>query len=144
MPLQNAMNAAMRTALKLPVVSKFIGARLLTLYVVGRKSGRSYQVPVAYTPHDGDLLVGSPFAWGKNLRTGEPIEIQLQGKRRTADVRVVDDQAGVTELYSVIAKDNRNFANFNHIGYTPDGDPDPRDLERAFAEGARVFVLSPQ
>ena len=43
MPLQNVMNAAMRTALKLPVVSKFIGARLLTLYVVGRKSGRTFE-----------------------------------------------------------------------------------------------------
>ncbi|WP_155826689.1 nitroreductase/quinone reductase family protein [Jongsikchunia kroppenstedtii] len=144
MPLQNVMNAAMRTALKLPVVSKFIGARLLTLYVVGRKSGRTFEVPVAYTPHDGELLVGSPFAWGKNLRTGESIEIQLQGARRIADVRVIDDQAGVIDMYGIIARDNRNFANFNHIGYTPDGEPDPRDLERAFADGARVFALSPR
>lgn len=144
MPLQNVMNAAMRTALKLPVVSKFIGSRLLTLYVVGRKSGRTFEVPVAYTPHNGELLVGSPFSWGKNLRTGEPIEIQLRGERRTADVRVIDDQAGVTELYSVISRDNGNFASFNHIGYTSDGDPDPRDLERAFADGARVFALTPR
>ncbi|MDF0531803.1 nitroreductase/quinone reductase family protein [Tsukamurella sp. 8F] len=143
MPLQNVMNAAMRTALKLPVVSGLIGRRLLTLYVTGRKSGKRYEIPVAYTPHDGALLVGSPFAWGKNLRTGEPIEVQLRGQRRTADVTVVSDEAGVTELYGVIAKDNGNFAKFNGITVR-DGVADPEDLRRAFEGGARVFVLTPR
>ncbi|CAM3817994.1 Deazaflavin-dependent nitroreductase [Tsukamurella ocularis] len=144
MPLQGVMNAVMRTLLKAPGVSRFLGERLLTLYVVGRKSGKVFEVPVAYTRHDGNLLVGSPFAWGKNLRTGEPIDIQLAGRRRTADVRVVSDEAGVVELYGVIAADNKNFASFNKIGLTADGTPDRDDLHRAYAGGARVFVLSPR
>lgn len=44
-----------------------IGKALITLYVVGRKSGRHYTVPVAYVPHDGALLFGTPFGWGRNL-----------------------------------------------------------------------------
>ncbi|MEC4615911.1 PNPOx family protein [Tsukamurella tyrosinosolvens] len=144
MPLQGIMNAVMRTLLKAPGVSTFLGERLLTLYVVGRKSGKVFEVPVAYTKHDGNLLVGSPFAWGKNLRTGEPIDIQLAGRRRTADVRVISDEAGVVELYGVIAADNKNFASFNNIGFTADGSPDPDDLRRAFDGGARVFVLTPR
>lgn len=144
MPLQGVMNAVMRTLLRAPGVSRFLGERLLTLYVVGRKSGKVFEVPVAYTKHEGNLLVGSPFAWGKNLRTGEPIDIQLAGRRRTADVRVVSDEAGVVDLYGVIATDNANFASFNHIGFTADGSPDPEDLRRAFEGGARVFVLTPR
>ncbi|WP_238219168.1 nitroreductase/quinone reductase family protein [Tsukamurella pulmonis] len=144
MPLQGVMNAVIRVLLRVPVASRFLGERLLTLYVVGRKSGRVFEVPVAYTKHDGHLLVGSPFAWGKNLRTSEPIEVQLAGRRRTADVQVVSDEAGVVELYGVIAADNKNFASFNEIGVTADGTPDPDDLRRAFDGGAKVFILTPR
>ena len=47
---------------------------------------RSADCAVYYTPHDGVLLVGSPFGWGRNLRTGEPVDVRYLGKRRTTDV----------------------------------------------------------
>lgn len=43
-------------------------------------------VPVASTRHHGILFIGTPFAWGRNLRTGEPVDIRLKGQRRPADV----------------------------------------------------------
>jgi deazaflavin-dependent oxidoreductase (nitroreductase family) len=141
---QGLVNWVARGVLRTPVLSRFAGKRLITLYVVGRKSGRRYTVPVACTPHQGDLLVGSPFAWGRNLRTGEPVDILIQGKRRPADVQVITDEAGVMEHYAIIARDNRNFANFNKIGFDPDGSPSSADLHRAWAAGARVFRLTPR
>ena len=95
-----------------------MGGRLVTLYIVGRKSGRRYTVPVAYTRHDGGLLIGTPFAWGRNLRTGEPVEIRLKGRRRLADVQAFTNQAGVTERYAVMARDNQSFARFNKSAWT--------------------------
>ena len=115
-----------------------------TLYIVGRKSGRCYTVPVAYTRHEGSLLIGTPFAWGRNLRTGEPVDIRLKGKRRPADVRVLTDEADVTGHYAVMARDNRNFAKFNKIGLDQAGDPSPADLRLAWAAGARAFQLAPR
>ncbi|KAA0019512.1 DUF385 domain-containing protein [Antrihabitans cavernicola] len=144
MALQGLANGVTRALMHVPLVSRGIGKRLVTLYVVGRKSGREYSVPVAYTKHDGALLIGTGFAWGRNLRTGEPIEIQLQGKRRTADVRVISDEAGVIEYYDLLCRDNRNFANFNNIGFTAQGDPDPEHMKKAFEAGARVFLLTPR
>jgi hypothetical protein len=82
-------------------------------YIVGRKTGRRFSVPVAYTRHEGDLLIGTPFAWGHNLRTGEQVDILLQGKRRPADVRAFRDEADVVHCYTVMARNNRNFASFN-------------------------------
>jgi deazaflavin-dependent oxidoreductase (nitroreductase family) len=111
------------------------------VYVVGRKSGRRYAVPVAYTPHDGTLLIGTPFGWGRNLRTGQPVDIRIKGKRRPADVQVATDSAGVVELYAVMARDNHQFAKFNSIGIDPTGDPDPTDLHLAWASGARAVRL---
>jgi deazaflavin-dependent oxidoreductase (nitroreductase family) len=130
--------------LRTPLVSRGIGSRLITLYMVGRKSGRHYSVPVAYTRHDGVLLIGTPFGWGRNLRTGSSVDICLKGKRRPADVEAFTDEAGVVEYYAVMARDNRNFAKFNKIGLDKDGNPDPTDLHLAWAAGARAFRLTPR
>ena len=126
------------------MLCRVVGGRLITVYVVGGKSGRHYIVPVAYTHHDGILLIGAPFAWGRNLRTGEPVDIRLKGKRRPADVEVFSEQADVVEHYAVMARDNHNFAKFNKIALDQAGDPNPADLQLAWAAGARVIRLTPR
>jgi deazaflavin-dependent oxidoreductase (nitroreductase family) len=141
--LQGTVNRIMRGLLRVPLLCRVVGARLMTVYVVGRKSGRHYAVPVAYTRHDGVLLVGTPFAWGRNLRTGEPVELRLKGKRRWADIEVLTDEAGVVETYAAMASDNHQFAKFNQIGFDPAGAPNPDDLHAAWAGGARAFRLTP-
>jgi hypothetical protein len=76
---QGLANLVARGLLRTPLLCRLVGARLITIYVVGRKSGRHYAVPVAFTRHDGVLLVGTPFGWGRNLRTGEAVDIRLKG-----------------------------------------------------------------
>ena len=142
--LQGLANRIVRGLLRTPLLCRVVGNRLITVYVAGRKSGRHYNVPVAYTHHDGILLIGTPFAWGRNLRTGEPVDIRLKGKRRPADVEVFSDEAGVVEHYAVMARDNHNFAKFNKIGLDQTGDPSPADLHLAWAAGARVIRLTPR
>jgi hypothetical protein len=141
---QGAANAVVRTLLRTPLIGAAMGGRLITLYLVGRKSGRHYQIPVAYTRDGKDLLIGTPFGWGKNLRTGEPIDILLKGRRRAADVQVISDEAGVTAHYALMARDNRQFAKFNKIGFDASGNPDPADLRASWAAGARGFRLTPR
>lgn len=144
MALQGVTNQIIRGLLHAPGLSRVVGSRLLIVYVTGRKSGRRYTVPVAYTRHDGALLIGTPFGWGRNLRTGEPVQILLQGRRRLADVEVYKDEAEVTKAYAVMCKDNKNFANFNKVAIGPDGEPDPDALHAAWAAGARAFRLTPR
>ena len=144
MAAQSLVNRIIRGLLRTPLLSRLAGSRLITVYVVGRKSGRHYSVPVAYTRHEGDLLVGTPFGWGRNLRTGEPVAIRLQGRRRLADVQVMTEEQDVVDAYAVMARDNHNFAKFNSIGFDPDGNPVPADLHLAWAAGARAFRLTPR
>ena len=141
---QPLVNRIVQGLLRTPVVSRAAGRRLVTLYVVGRKSGRRFAVPVAYTRHEGDLLIGSPFGWGRNLRTGEAVEIRLKGRRRLADVLVLADEHDIVDAYAVMARDNHSFAKFNKIGFGPDGQPLPADLHLAWAAGARAFRLTPR
>ncbi len=139
---QGLANRVTRTLLATPLVSRGVGRRLVTLYLVGRRSGRRLSVPVAYTRDHGALLVGTPFGWGRNLRTGEPIEVRYKGRRRTADVQVFTSEADVVRLYAEMARDNGSFASFNRIARDAAGVPDPRDLRLAWAAGARAFRLT--
>jgi deazaflavin-dependent oxidoreductase (nitroreductase family) len=140
---QGLANRVVRGLLRTPLLCRVVGTRLITIYVVGRKSGRHYAVPVAYTRHDGVLLVGTPFGWGRNLRTGEAVDIRLKGERRRADVAVMTDEIGVVENYAVMARNNRQFAKFNKIRLGEAGDPNPTDLHLAWAAGARAFRFTP-
>jgi hypothetical protein len=142
--VQGLANRIVRGLLRTPLLSRAVGNRLVTLYVVGRTSGRHYTVPVAYTRHEGTLLIGSPFGWGRNLRTGEPLDIRLKGKRQTAGVQAFTDEVGVVALYAIMAKDNRNFAKFNMIGFDEAHQPNAADLHLAWAAGARAFQLTPR
>ena len=141
---QNLVNRIVRGMLRTPLLSRLAGRRLVTVYVTGRKSGRRYAVPVAYTRDDGDLLVGTSFGWGRNLRTGEPVTIRFKGRRRLADVQVLADEQEVAGAYAVMARDNHAFAKFNNIGFDPAGNPVPADLRLAWTTGARAFRLTPR
>jgi hypothetical protein len=144
MALQGLVNRIVRGLLRTPGLSLLVGERLVTVYVTGRKSGRRYSVPVAYTRDQGDLLIGTPFGWGRNLRTGEPVSVRYKGRLRQADVRVFTDEAGVTGAYDLMCRDNRNFAKFNKIGFDAKGDPNKEDLRQAWLAGARAFRLTPR
>jgi hypothetical protein len=144
MALQRLGNHIVRGLLRTPGVSRLAGSRLITLYIVGRTSGRRYTIPVAYTRSQGDLLIGTPFGWGRNLRTGEPVAIRLQGRRRLADVEVLTDERSVTDAYGVMCRDNHTFAKFNRIALDSAGHPDQGDLHLAWAAGARAFRLTPR
>jgi hypothetical protein len=99
---------------------------------------------VAYSRHEGALLFGTEFRWVRNLRSGEPVEIRFKGRRRRADVTVTSDEAGVVADYGVLVRDNHQFARFNRIALDAAGEPDPADLRRCWAAGARTVRLVPR
>ena len=142
--MQGTTNKIVRGLLATPGVSSGIGKALLTVYAVGRKTGKCYTVPVAYTPHEGKLLIGTGFGWAKNLRTGEPVDIRYKGKRVTCDVEAIAGEADVTRLYAVICRANKTFAGFNKVGYGADGEPDADDLRAVWRGGARAFLFTPR
>ena len=63
---QGLANLVARELLRTPLLCRVVGARLTTIYVVGRKPGRHYAVTVAHTRNNGALLVGTPFGWGRH------------------------------------------------------------------------------
>ncbi|GAA5078514.1 nitroreductase family deazaflavin-dependent oxidoreductase [Nocardia iowensis] len=142
---QAVTNKIVRTLLRVPAVSGLVGKRLLTLHVVGRKSGKVYDVPVAYTRHNGTLLIGTALRpWVKNLQAGGPVQVSMGGKPRTFDPVVHTEQRDVMRLYEVIARDNATNAKFNGIGFTADGSPNKADLYQTWQQGGVVIALTPR
>ncbi len=139
---QGALNGFIRGLLRVPGLSRLVGSRLLTFTVVGRKTGRTYVIPVAYTRHEDALLIGTrKWPWVKNLRPGEPTTVRVRGRQRLADWELFDDEQNVVELYGVIARDNHANAKFAGIGFAPDGEPNQADLRQAWAKGCVVIRL---
>jgi hypothetical protein len=144
MPGQRLVNLFVRALLRTPGLSGVLGNRLVTLYVVGRKSKRRYVIPVAYLAQGDDLLIGTSSAWVRNLRINEPLAIRLKGKLRRADVQTYTEETNVVSAYGHMARVNPTFARFNKIRIHEDGEPDRHDLERAWLGGARTIRLTPR
>ncbi len=141
---QAVANRVVRGLLRTPLVCRLVGRRLVTVYAVGRRTGTRYAVPIAYARDGSALVIGTAFRWARNLRTGEPVEIRLSGRRRIADVEVVTDEAGVVDCYALIVRGNRAFAGFNNIRVDGEGNPDAADLHEAWRAGARAVRLVPR
>jgi hypothetical protein len=140
---QGVLNRIIRGLLRVPILSRAAGSRLLTFTVVGRKTGRTYVIPVAYTRHEGKLLVGTRvWPWVKNLRPGHPVEVRVKGRRELADWELFTDERSVVDLYGVVARENHANAKFAGIGFDPDGSPKQDDLQRAWANGCAVISLT--
>lgn len=144
LPAQRAVNLLVRALLRTPGLARIVGSRLVTLYVVGRKTRRRYAIPVAYLLDGDHLLIGTSSGWGRNLRTGEPVELRLKGKRRRADVRVHTTESDVVRAYRHMAAMNPTFARFNSIGVDEAGEPNQEDLRLAWLGGARAIRLTPR
>lgn len=139
--LQGLANRIVRGLMRVPLLGRLVGKRLVVVYVVGRKSGRRYVIPVAYLQDDESLLIGTPFGWVRNLRTGEPVSVRYKGRKRVAEVTVLTAEAEVVSAYAQMSRANRQFAKFNKISLDRSGHPDANDLHLAWAAGARAVRL---
>lgn len=137
---QNKVNWVIDKVLRSPLAAG-PGRAMILLHVVGHKSGKRYDVPVTYVPDGDDLVIGTPFSWARNLRTGEPIQVHYMGKLRTADVVVHVDRDDVVSDYAILCRAKKTFAGFNNIGLDGEGNPEAADLVAAWEQGARSFRL---
>ncbi|MGW5242215.1 nitroreductase/quinone reductase family protein [Monashia sp. NPDC004114] len=92
--LINFANPAVRAVLRSPVHGAMDGA-LLLLHIVGRKTGRRYDIPVGYVDVDGRLLVVTQHAWRANVRGGAEVEVTSRGQRQRMHCTLDEDPRSV-------------------------------------------------
>jgi deazaflavin-dependent oxidoreductase (nitroreductase family) len=94
------MSALVRRATVAVLRSPFTGlldGAVLVLTVRGRRTGRSYEVPVQYAVGDGCLWVlpggHEHKTWWRNLTVEAPVSVRLRGRVVAGAARVVDGRA---------------------------------------------------
>jgi hypothetical protein len=101
-PIVPAFNAIAARLIDVPLLGNVLGRNLVMISYVGRRSGKTFTIPVNYRRAGDEFVigVGLPDAknWWRNfLGGGGPITLRLSGTDRTGHaVATRDGQGGVT------------------------------------------------
>ena len=101
-PIVPAMNAVAAKLIDVPLVGNIVGRNLVVISYVGRRSGKTFSIPVNYRRVGDEIVirVGLPDAknWWRNfLGDGGPIALRLNGANQTGHaVATRDDRGRVT------------------------------------------------
>jgi deazaflavin-dependent oxidoreductase (nitroreductase family) len=93
----------------------------MLLTVTGRKSGRTYTMPVTrHERPDGSLVVSGAGGWRHNLQQGSDVRVTLDGREHTAHVAREEDQARAAEVFKQLLEDSGSRAmgvkvNVDHV-----------------------------
>ena len=99
-PVVRLVNDTAVFLINAPVVGRLIGRGLVVIRYVGRRSGRTFEIPVGYRRSGHDLTIGvaSPDAknWWRNfLGDGGPITLlNLDGRDRNGHAIAIRDVRG--------------------------------------------------
>jgi F420H(2)-dependent quinone reductase len=107
---------------------------LLLLSFQGRRSGKTYTIPLSYT-QEGEMVLcftRRKGNWWKNLRGSIPVTVDLKGRSwQGIASAVADDQATIErEMYTFLLKSPRD-ATYQGVQLNPDGTPNRADITRS-------------
>jgi deazaflavin-dependent oxidoreductase (nitroreductase family) len=125
------VNHAMKLVLRSPMHG-MVSKTVLLITFAGRKSGKTYTTPVSYSQHGDQVYIFTHAAWWKNLCSGTPVTLRIQGYeyQGLAEPVAEDKQviaAGLTAHLRMVPSDARYY------GVTFDDHKNPRaeDVEKA-------------
>ena len=98
-PVVRVVNTGVTRLLDLPVVGRLMGRNMATVRYVGRRSGKTFELPVGYRRSGDEITIGVQFPdkkkWWRNfLGEGGPITVQLGGADRAGHAKASRDSQG--------------------------------------------------
>ena len=78
----------------------------MLLFITGRKTRKSYRVPVSYVPDGDTLLTPGGGNWKLNLASGQPVRIRLRGEDRYATPEIIRAPGDIEPLLETMIKAN--------------------------------------
>jgi hypothetical protein len=134
------LNPVMRFMLRRPL--RPLREKLLLLSFSGRKSGKSFTVPLSYyEEQDGNLLVPGGGAWKWNLAGGRPVQVMLRGEDRQAKPEMIREPSEVARLLPAMMAANPRVGSFVGVPLGPDGKPDRQMLDHVMHDGFMLIRL---
>lgn len=88
-------NSWMKWALTAPGIQKMVGQGVALLAFKGRRTGKSYTIPVSYH-RDGDvvtIVTKRQREWWHNFESSSGVDLRLAGRMYTGKARIETDEA---------------------------------------------------
>lgn len=119
-----------------------LSEKLALLSYTGRKSGKSYTLPVAYVQGDArTILLGTQSGWKVNLRGGARVELLLRGRWRAGTSDLVEDQGGMVALSTTMIARAPQYGEITGVALDADGKANAADVATARERGTVVVVI---
>ena len=136
-------NVAMRLVLRSPLHALF-SEKILLLTITGRKSGRSYAVPVSYVDDGGTLICFTCVRWSnwwKNLRGGASVTVRLRGHELVgvAEVATGEDENVVRKLRAFLERFPGSARRYR-VSIDPDRRSDLREVALAVRRRGPIMI----
>jgi F420H(2)-dependent quinone reductase len=113
-----------------------LDSSVLLLHVTGRRTGRTYDIPVSYVTVHGRLTIVTVGSWRLNLRGGAYVDVTLHGRRRRMRATLDEDPSSVAVTYRTIIDQLGWPKAGRHLGISVPGAQPPTvlDLKHAASE----------
>ncbi len=136
------MNAAMRTALRTPLLRRIMGGLFAVLTVQGAKSGRRYAIPVQYFTLDDRFVVLSQRTrrWWRNLAARPQVLFLVRGRTMRCRAVIADDDEAVSTLTECL-RQNPKTARFYGLDVSSADDVE-RDVVDALLDHVVVILIT--
>jgi hypothetical protein len=113
---------------------------LVLLSFKGKKSGKTYTLPVGYTL-DGNLVkIVSNGGWWKNLRKDVPVTLWLKGQQRSGIAEAFYGDENVVEAITTLAPNSEQLRKLYRINLDANGQPNPEDVRQAASHTAQIRI----
>ena len=120
---------------------RLLSKNFMVLIYTGRKSGKTYQVPVNYT-HQGNRLVTFSYrerTWWRNLKGGASLKLRLRGQELNGFGEVLLDEPAVAVQIGEYVRHLPISARSLGVQVQA-GQPDPADLARLAQERVMIRI----
>jgi len=121
----------MKSVLRFPlhgVVSK----KIMLLTFTGRKSRKTYTIPVSYTQRGNSVAMFTNHIWWKNLVEHVQVTLQLRGRQVKAVVELnTDDVKQIAPVLAEHLRDRPTDAPIHRVTYDAAGEPVAHEVRRA-------------
>lgn len=81
---------------------RLLSKQFILLTVTGRKSGRTYRIPVGRHESNGTLTVAAAGAWRHNLRGGATFRVTVDGREHEVHAELEEQPDRVAQVYKTM------------------------------------------
>ena len=125
------MSAVIKTMMKTPL-RRVVGKKAIILHVVGRKTGKVYDVVVFQHHIDGRLVLSVARTWGVNLRGGAELDVTTAKGVQRGRITLDTDSRAIAEVFTeLIRQVGFKKANFLALKVNVDRLPTVDEVEPA-------------